>query len=152
LNRNNSEGITVTDQKVVETTFHVRYAETDQMGIVHHAAYVVWFEEGRSAWMRALGSNYADFEASGYNLAVTEVHARYRAPARYGRRVTVRVWAAELRSRTAKMCYEVLDTGSGRTLVTGYTRHVCVDRNGKVVRIPEAWRDLLAAKESAADS
>lgn len=142
----------MTEQRVIETTFHVRYAETDQMGVVHHAAYVVWFEEGRSAWMRALGSNYADFEASGYNLAVTEVYAHYRAPALYGRQVTVRTWTEELRSRTAKMCYEVLDTESGRTLVTGYTRHVCVDRKGHVVRIPEAWRDLLAAKESAADS
>ena len=56
--------------RVVETTFFVRYAETDQMGVVHHAEYVVWFEEGRSAWMRAMGSNYADLEASGFDLAV----------------------------------------------------------------------------------
>ena len=57
----------MTQRQVFETTFHVRYAETDQMGVVHHAAYIVWFEEGRSAWMRALGSNYADFESAGYN-------------------------------------------------------------------------------------
>ena len=54
----------------------VRYAETDKMGVVHHAAYVVWFEEGRSSWMRALGSNYADFEAEGLNLVVSDVQER----------------------------------------------------------------------------
>jgi acyl-CoA thioester hydrolase len=55
------------------------------MGVVHHAAYIVWFEEGRSAWMQAMGSNYADLESSGFNLAVSKVHARYGAPALYGR-------------------------------------------------------------------
>jgi acyl-CoA thioester hydrolase len=133
----------VADSRVVETTFHVRYAETDKMGVVHHAAYIVWFEEGRSAWMRAAGSNYADFEAGGLNLAVSEVFARYSAPATYGRQVTVRTWPEQIRSRTAKLCYEVLDTESGRVLVTGYTHHVCVDRDGNVARIPAQWRRLL---------
>jgi acyl-CoA thioester hydrolase len=137
------KGSSVTEDQVVETTFHVRYAETDQMGVVHHSAYIVWFEEGRSSWMRAMGSNYADFEASGLNLAVSEVYARYQAAALYGRRVTVRTWMEEVRSRTAKICYEVLDTDSDRTLVTGYTQHICVDREGKVVRIPQHWRELL---------
>ena len=137
----------MTDERVVETTFYVRYAETDQMGVVHHSAYIVWFEEGRSSWMRAMGSNYADFEASGLNLAVSEVYARYQAAALYGRRVTVRTWMEEMRSRTAKICYEVLDTDSDRTLVTGYTQHICVDREGKVVRIPQHWRELLQGNE-----
>ena len=137
------QGNAVTEKQVVETTFFVRYAETDKMGVVHHAAYIVWFEEGRSSWMRAMGSNYADFEASGLNLAVSEVYARYQAAALYGRRVTIRTWMEELRSRTARISYEVLDTESGRILVTGYTRHVCVDRDGKVVRIPKRWQELL---------
>ncbi len=89
----------MTERHIVETTFYVRYAETDQMGVVHHAEYIVWFEEGRSAWIRALGSNYAEFEASGLYLTVIEVFARYLAPARYGRQVTVRTWREELRSR-----------------------------------------------------
>jgi acyl-CoA thioester hydrolase len=134
----------MTARKVAETTFHVRYAETDQMGIVHHAAYIVWFEEGRSAWMRALGSNYADFEASGLYLTVSEVYARYLSPALYGRQVTVRTWGEELRSRTLKICYEVVDTESGEELAAGYSRHVCIDREGKVVRLPEKWRAFFA--------
>lgn len=133
----------MTERRVVETTFYVRYAETDQMGMVHHASYIVWFEEGRSAWMRALGSNYAEFEADGLYLVVSEVHARYLAPALYGRQATVRTWGEELRSRTLKICYEVVDTESGQTLVTGYTRHICVDHGGQVVRIPAKWRKLL---------
>lgn len=133
----------MTERRVVETTFHVRYAETDQMGVVHHAAYIVWFEEGRSSWMRELGRDYADFEATGLNLAASEVHARYLAPALYGRQVTVRTWFEEVRSRTVKATYEVVDTQTGRMLVTGHTRHVCVDREGKVARIPAEWRKLL---------
>jgi len=94
----------MTQEKIVETTFHVRYAETDQMRVAHHVAYIVWFEEGRSAWMRAMGGDYADFEAEGFYLVVSEVQARYLAPALYGRRVTVRSWAEEVRSRTLKFC------------------------------------------------
>ena len=134
----------MTEGRVVETTFFVRYAETDQMGVVHHSEYVVWFEEGRSAWMRAMGANYADLEASGFDLAVSEVHARYTAPALYGRQVTVRSWVDELRSRTLKFSYQVVDTESGRTLVTGYTRHVCVDAERRVVRVPQRWRELFS--------
>lgn len=134
----------MSEKRIVETSFHVRYAETDQMGVVHHAAYIVWFEEGRSAWMRASGQSYADFEADGFYLAVSEVYARYVAPALYSRRVTVRAWGEEIRSRTLKICYQVLDAESGQTLVTGYSRHVCTDHQGRVVRIPAGWREMLA--------
>jgi acyl-CoA thioester hydrolase len=134
----------VTEGRVAETTFYVRYAETDQMGVVHHSEYIVWFEEGRSAWMRAIGSNYADFEAGGLNLMVTEVHVRFLAPARYGRQVTVRSRVDELRSRTLRFSYQVVDTDSGRVLVKGYTRHVCVDGGGRVVRIPQRWCELFS--------
>lgn len=133
----------MTEHNVVETSFFVRYAETDQMGIVHHSSYIVWFEEGRSAWMRAMGSNYATFESSGFNLAVSEVFARYQAPALYGREVTVCTWIDTVRSRSAEIHYKVVDTESRKTLVTGYTRHICVDRDGNVVRIPEPWRSVF---------
>jgi acyl-CoA thioester hydrolase len=146
MKRIRCEEIDLMEKKVIDTTFHVRYAETDQMGVVHHAAYIVWFEEGRSSWMRAMGSNYADFEASGLNLAVSEVYARYEAPALYGRQVTVRTWLETMRSRTAQICYEILDTESGRRLVTGYTRHICVDREGNVMRIPDRWREVFLGR------
>jgi acyl-CoA thioester hydrolase len=125
---------------VVETTFHVRYAETDQMGVVHHSAYIVWFEEGRSEWSRRSGRSYADFERAGYALAVSEVSARYLAPARYDQAVTVRTRVSQVRSRTIRFDYEVLDAETGQRLVTGFTAHICLDRQGKPARIPEAWR------------
>jgi acyl-CoA thioester hydrolase len=129
---------------VAETTFHVRYAETDQMGIVHHSAYIIWFEEGRSAWSRQIGRPYADFERCGHVLAVTEVGARYIAPARYDQEVTVRTWVSQVRSRLIRFEYEVLDTPTGRLLVNGFTAHICLDRQGKPARIPEDWQRLWA--------
>ena len=68
---------------VIETSFRVRYAETDRMGVVHHSRYLIWLEEGRSAYLRALGTTYTAFEATGLSLAVSEAYARYVAPARY---------------------------------------------------------------------
>lgn len=126
-----------------ETTFHVRYAETDQMGVVHHSHYVVWLEEGRSAFMRALGSSYSQFEAEGFYLAVSEVHVRYLASARYDRPVTVRVRVAQVRSRTITFDYEVVDTHTAQVLATAQTQHVCLDRQGRVATIPFAWRQRL---------
>jgi acyl-CoA thioester hydrolase len=130
----------------VETTFRVRYAETDQMGVVHHAAYIVWFEEARSNMMRAWGSHYADFEAGGYYLTVTEVQARYLSPARYDRLVTVRASIAELRSRSMTFSYEVLDTETDQLLATGKSKHLCIDHQGRVTKIPEKWREFFSRK------
>jgi len=134
----------MSDKRIVETTFPVRYAETDQMQIVHHANYIVWMEEGRSEFMRASGGDYADIERGGHLLAVTNVQARYLAPAHYGERVTVRTWVEELRSRTLTFGYEIVNAETGTLLVTGQSEHVCMDRQGRVIRIPEAIRALLA--------
>ncbi len=132
------------NRPVVATTFYVRYAETDQMGIVHHSAYLVWFEEGRSQYMRACGADYAEIERSGALFAVAEAHARYEAPARYGERVTVRTWVEEVRSRAITFGYAVYNADTGERLTTGWTKHICLDRNGQVTVIPEIWRSLLA--------
>jgi acyl-CoA thioester hydrolase len=135
-----STSLPIGQDVVSETTFHVRYAETDQMGTVHHSAYIVWFEEGRSEWSRQLGRRYADFERAGYVLAVSEVYARYHAPAKYDQKVTVRTRASQVRSRSIRFTYEVLDADSGNLLVAGHTTHICLDRAGKPARIPEEWR------------
>lgn len=127
----------------VETTFHVRYAETDQMGIVHHSAYVIWLEEGRSQWMRAHGSSVAQFEQDGLQLAVSEISLRYHQPTRYDQRVTVRCGVTSVRSRQIQFNYEIIDTETGATLVTGYTQHICLDSAGKVTKILDKWRLFL---------
>jgi len=137
--------------KSTETTFHVRYAETDAMGIVHHSAYIIWFEEGRSHHLRSLGSDYARLETGGYHLAVTEVQARYLAPARYGQRVTVRTRLESLRSRSLSMTYQVVDAESDHLLVTGRTRLICINRRGQVARIPSEWRQALLSVDDPAE-
>lgn len=132
------------DRFVAETTLFVRYAETDAMGIVHHASYIVYFEEGRSHYSRARGADYAEFERSGYAFAVSEVHARYHAPAHYGERLTIRCWVEDLKSRSVVFGYEIVNADSGVMHVTGQTRHICIARDGTVATIPADWRARFA--------
>jgi len=139
----------IEDTDATETTFRVRYAETDQMGIVHHASYVVWLEEGRSQWMRAHGNSYAQFEREGLLLVVSELCLRYKQPARYDQRVAVRCWVESVRSRQIQFSYEVVDAETGAVFLDGYTQHICLDRAGKVTRIPGYWQGLLRQGASA---
>jgi acyl-CoA thioester hydrolase len=129
-----------TPTNIVETTFRVRYAETDQMGIVHHSSYVAWLEEGRGEWMRAHGNSYAQFEQEGMLLVVSELHLRYQQPARYDQRVTVRCWLEDVRSRQIQFNYEVINAETGAVFVTSYTRLICLNDEGKVTRIPDKWQ------------
>lgn len=128
---------------VVETTLRVRYAETDAMGVVYHTNYIVWFEVGRGEYMRQQGGEYAHLEAQGYYLPVVEVQARYLAPARYGDLVTVRTWVEQVRSRQVTFAYEVVMAKTGQLLATGWTKHVCVDKEGMIRTIPHGIREML---------
>ena len=130
--------------QTVQTTFHVRYAETDAMGIVHHSSYLVWFEEARSALMRVLGTSYAAFEEDGVSLAVSEVEMRFIAPAKYDKRVTIECTLDSVRSRKMVFNYRVFDAESRQTLVTGTTRHICINPQGQTTRIPARWIALWA--------
>lgn len=131
--------------KVGETTFHVRYAETDQMGIVHHAVYPVWFEEGRSSFARQLGWPYSQLEHDGFGLAVSEVNVRFAVPAYYDQLVTIRTWVSLVRSRLMRFDYEVRDPVADQLMATGYTVHICVDRNRRTVRLPDNWASFWLA-------
>jgi acyl-CoA thioester hydrolase len=128
-----------TDRIVTENTFHIRYAETDAMGVTHHANYIVFFEEARSHYSRERGANYADFERSGYWLTVVEVHARFIVPTRYAQRITARCWIDELKSRAVQFGYEIVDADSGQVCVTGYSKHICITHEGRVAKLPENW-------------
>lgn len=125
------------DKRVVETTLRVRYAETDAMGVVYHANYLVWFEVGRGEYFRSLGQDYGWWEQQGYLLPASEAYARYHAPARFGDLVTVRTWVKQVRSRGLTLGYEAIHAESGRRLASGWTRHICVDQEGKARRLPE---------------
>jgi acyl-CoA thioester hydrolase len=127
---------------IVETQLRVRYAETDQSGIVYNANYLIWFEVGRGEFFWQRGMDYGrDVEARGLVWPVTEAGLRYVAPAHYGEVVTVRAWVDEVKSRSLTIRYEV--SRDGQTLCTGFTKHLNVDRNGHVVPLPAELRDLL---------
>jgi acyl-CoA thioester hydrolase len=129
----------------VEVSFTVRFAETDAQGVVHHANYLVYFEEARSAHLRHHGRSYAEMEREGYLLMVTDVNIRYIKAAVYDQCLTVRVQLIELKSRALTYQYEVLNP-HGELLVTGTTKHICVNRQGQISTIPREWRDLVQPK------
>ncbi|NDJ62025.1 MAG: acyl-CoA thioesterase [Chloroflexi bacterium] len=129
-----------TDLFVAETTFFVRYAETDAMGIVHHASYIVYFEEGRSNYARQRGSDYALIEQSGHYLAVSEISARYLKPVTYGQQITVRCWLAAMQSRSLTFQYEIVTAADDARCVTGLSKHICITHDGHVTTIPAEWR------------
>jgi len=133
----------MTNEQTVETTFYVRYAETDQMGIVHHSQYVIWMEEGRSEYMRQKRLDYVGLERRGYALAVTEVNVRYLSPAHYGERVTVRTRIESLRSRALTFDYEIVNADTGCRLVTGRVKLMLIDRQGNVHSLPAEFQQLL---------
>ena len=127
----------------IETTFRIRFAETDAMGIVHHSNYLVYFEEGRSELSRQSGASYADLEARGYSLAVSEVTVRYVASAQYDQQITVSTRVEDVRSRSITFAYRVIDTNTGQLLVGGKTKHICIDHDNRVCRIPRYWREAM---------
>jgi acyl-CoA thioester hydrolase len=126
----------------IETQLRVRYAETDQSGIVYNANYLVWFEVARGEFFWQRGMDYGrDVEARGYEWPVTEASLRYLAPAHYGEVVTVRAWVEEVKSRSLTIRYQV--SRDGQTLCTGFTKHLNVDRSGRVVPLSQELRELL---------
>lgn len=130
---------------MAETEFPVRYAETDAMGMVHHSAYLVYFEEARSHFMRQLGRDYAEIEADGLRLPVTETQLRYSGSLFYGQRARVRLWLEENRSRSLKFRYEVYAAGDDTLKVSGHTCHIWTDATGKVTRIPDSLKQLFGS-------
>ncbi|MBN1122890.1 MAG: acyl-CoA thioesterase [Anaerolineae bacterium] len=134
---------------LTETSFRVRFAETDMMGIVHHAAYIVYLEEGRSGLGREQGIPYAELERMGFSLAVSDIHIRYYEPARYDDLISVLSWIEQVRSRGMTFGYEIVNTETGQRLVTARTKHICVDHNGTVCRLPHDWIAPLTSQPQA---
>ena len=124
--------------------FRVRYAETDQMGVVYHANYLVWCEVGRTEFIRTLGMSYADMERAGIGLAVSELSVRYHAPARYDDVVRVTTTLASVRSRAIVFDYVVTSAASGERLASASTTLIALDRSGRPVSLPPDVRRLFA--------
>jgi acyl-CoA thioester hydrolase len=127
-----------------DAIIRVRYSETDQMGVVYHANYLIWFEVGRVELMRAMGVEYKTMESEDdCQIVVVEAHCRYDKSARYDQLLRVRTRIAEWRNRIVKFSYEILLDGSDAPLATGYTTHVVCGRDGRPKAFPPKYRDLL---------
>jgi acyl-CoA thioester hydrolase len=127
----------------VDIELRVRYGETDQMGVVYHAEYLVWCEMGRTEYIRQLGTSYAALEQSGTRLVVAEASLRYHAPARYDEIVRVETTLSAVRSRALTFDYVVCHAESGRRLVSARTLLVALDAQGKTVPLSPEVREML---------
>jgi acyl-CoA thioester hydrolase len=134
-----------------DTEVRVRYAETDQMGIVHHSNYPVWFEVGRSDLCRAKGFSYKEMEEEGNALmVVAEVYCRFRSPAFYDDVLTVRTQVGEIRSRSLRFIYQVYRASDDMVLCEGETLHVVTDKEKKVRTLPDVYRDRFLETDEMA--
>ena len=133
----------------VDARLRVRYAETDQMGIVYHANYLIWMEVGRVEFCRSAGVRYRDLERDGgVLLAVVEVNCRYLSPALYDEEVVVRTRIEEATPRMVRFAYELNSGEDGRRLADGFTRHIFCGRDRKPRKLPEEYRGLFGITAS----
>ena len=125
----------------ISTEVRVRYAETDQMGMVYYANYLVWFEVGRAEFCRQRGFAYRDFERDNdAYLAVAEAQCRYHTPARYDDLLLIRTRVEQFRKRTVRFAYEIVRREPQAILATGTTLHVVLDSKGRPKSFPAAYR------------
>jgi len=134
------ERMTVTPHRI-ET--RVTYAETDAMGIVYYANYLRWFEMGRTELMRALGIAYKDMEDQGTYLPVSEVFCKYHASAKYDDVIIIETFVEFLKRASIQFAYRLRRKEDGAELITGWTLHAFVDREGRIVRVPASLKEKL---------
>ncbi len=131
-------------------TVRVRYAETDQMGVVYHSNYLIWFEVGRVELMRSLGFDYKlmELEDDTY-IVVADVHCRYQFPARYDELLTVRTRILEAKNRVLKFAYELFRQPDNKLLATGETTHIACNRAGQVKHFPDKYKTAFLSIATA---
>jgi acyl-CoA thioester hydrolase len=138
-----------TEQHWFEHTTRVRYAETDQMGVVYHGNYLVYMEEGRTLMMESLGLPYAELERRGFGLVVRKAALRFRAPARYGETLRVRTRIERIGGASIAFEYTVSRDGENQVLCEGSTELACVDLHSaarNVCMLPDELRELFAGR------
>ena len=122
----------------------VRYAETDTMGVVYYANYLVWFEVGRTDLLRQSGWSYREMELEGFSLPVIEAQCAYKRPARYDDEVEIRTTGQMVTLVRLRFDYEVARPADDAVLVTGYTVHATLDREGRPCRVPARAQELFS--------
>lgn len=126
--------------EVFETQLRVRYAETDQMGVVYHSNYIIWFEVGRVEMLRQLGFTYREMEKEDEtHIAVVDVRCRFKAPARYDDVITVRTRLLNVRDSLLHFGYDILRSSDGVLLAEGESVHIVVNAQFKRIRLPEKF-------------
>jgi acyl-CoA thioester hydrolase len=129
-----------------DVTVRVRYAETDQMSVVYHSNYLVWFEVGRVELMRALGVEYKRMELEDdCQIVVADAHCRYHHPARYDEVLRIRTRIAESKNRVIRFSYQLFREADEQLLATGETTHIICARNGKPKLLPQKYRKIFEA-------
>jgi acyl-CoA thioester hydrolase len=129
-----------------ETLLRVRYAETDKMGIVYYANYLIWFEIGRTEFCRARGFSYRDMEENeDAFLVVAESYCRYKAAAFYDDELLVRTHITEMRKRSLRFGYEIVRASDDQIIAEGETGHVVTDASGRVRSFPDGYAQRLLA-------
>lgn len=139
--------VSALDKPYHRTLHRVAYAETDAMGVVYYANYLIWFERGRSGLMRGLGSPYSGIEARGFYLPVVEASVRYKKSARYDDEVSIHTRIDAVERSSIRFSYEIRDL-SNILLAHGETRHGFTNREGRLVKIPPDIRALLSGSPS----
>jgi len=134
---------TIQMKHTCETRFRVRYAETDAMGVVYYANYLVWMEIGRTDYCRSVGFSYRDMEGDHGNMAVAEASCRYLMPARYDDEILVRTTIHRLAKRVVDFSYAVSNAETGQLLAEGKTVHIMVGKDGKTRSMPEQYYAML---------
>ena len=123
--------------------FRVRYAETDQMRVVYHSNYLIWCEIGRTEFIRALGTPYAELERQNVTLAVVEATLRFHSAARYDNLIRVTTRIADVRSRTLTFEYVITNAETGEKFVTASTKLASLTRDSRLTTLPETLRKVL---------
>ena len=131
-----------------QTRFRVRYAETDQMGVVYYANYLVWMEVGRTDFCKMAGFNYTEMEADGVYLAVTEARCRYLSPAKYDDPIVVETRLDRFNRRFVTFAYSIRNEETGKLLAEGGTMHVGIGVDQKAKSIPQRYLTMLDASAS----
>ena len=139
-----SRSPSTTASRTSTSLVRVRYAETDKMGIVYYAHYLVWFEVGRTDWLRDVGWTYRAMEDEGFGLPVIEAHCDYKMGARYDDELEIRTRARLVSPVRLGFDYDIVRLPEGLAVASGHTIHASVDRTARPVRLPARVRDLFA--------
>jgi acyl-CoA thioester hydrolase len=134
----------VANTQARRTRVRVRYADTDQMGVVYYANYLVWFEVGRTEWLREGGWSYREMEADGISLPVIEAHCEYRQPARYDDEIEIHTVATVVTPVRVRFDYEARKTSDGTLSASGHTVHAALGPDGRPRKLPARVLEILA--------